>query len=568
MVVNEFNNKLIIVISGQAGQGVSTVESILTSILKKNGYNVFATKEYMSRIRGGCNSSEIIVSDISINSFCDKIDILFPLDKGYSSHLLKRISRDTIMIGEKGNFYPDHENIIEIDFSSIARKLGGNIYTNIVIAGLMLGMLDTDISISEEFIQGFFGKKDNEVIKKNIEAIRSGMAEGISLKQIKINIEKKEFVKTNLLFSGTDSIALGAIAGGCNFIASYPMSPSTGVLTFLSQQSREFGIIAEQAEDEISAINMSLGASYAGARSMVTTSGGGFALMIEGVSLCGMTETPLVIHIGQRPGPATGLPTRTEQGDLEMVLYSGHGSFPRIIFAPSTLENGFCITQKAFNLADKFQIPVFILTDQYFLDTYYDIEPDTLDIPDTGNKSCIIESNLDYKRYELTINGISPRSVPGYGKGLVVVDSDEHDEIGHLTEDLDIREEMNRKRISKIEEIKKAIIPPVLLGDLNRNYVIVSWGSTFNVIAEALKNKEFKDIALMHLIQVYPLHDSIPEYLKNKTIILIENNETGQLGRLLKLEFGINIEKRILKSNGLPFSKEEIEENLRIALRS
>jgi len=215
---------------------------------------------------------------------------------------------------------------------------------------------------------------------------------------------------------------LGAIAGGCSFISTYPMSPSTGVWIFLTQHSKEFDIITDQSEDEISAINMAIGAWYAGARGMVATSGGGFALMVEGLSLASMIETPVVIHLGQRPGPATGLPTRTEQADLEFVLHAGHGEFPRIILTPGTMEDAFNLSQRAFDLADKYQVPVFILTDQYFLDSYYNLP--SLNLSDIRNQSHVVKTNKEYKRYQLTENGISPRGIPGYGEGLVSVDSD------------------------------------------------------------------------------------------------------------------------------------------------
>ena len=354
---------------------------------------------------------------------------------------------------------------------------------------------------------------------------------------------------------------MGAIAGGCNFVSSYPMTPSTPVLTFLAQHSKEFNIVVEQAEDEIAAINMALGAWYAGARGMVTTSGGGFALMAEGLSLAGIIESPIVIHLAQRPGPATGLPTRTEQGDLLFALFAGHGEFPRIIFAPGTLEDAFYLTQKAFNLADKFQIPVFIMTDQYFIDSYYNIPK--LDISKINIEQYIIETDSDYKRYSLTDDGISPRGIPGKGDGLVVVDSDEHDTEGHITEDHDVRIKMVDKRLKKYKAITKEAIPPRLIGKEDSKTLIVCWGSTCNSVSESIKRLKRDDVSMLHFKQVYPLHPDTHRFFeKAEKWIIIENNATSQFGSILKLYTGIDIQTKILKYDGLAFSVEELTEKL------
>ena len=359
---------------------------------------------------------------------------------------------------------------------------------------------------------------------------------------------------------------MGAIAGGCNFVSSYPMTPSTPVLTFLARHSKEFNIVVEQAEDEIAAINMALGAWYAGARGMVTTSGGGFALMAEGLSLAGIIESPIVIHLAQRPGPATGLPTRTEQGDLLFALFAGHGEFPRIIFTPGTLDEAFYLTWKAFNLADMFQIPVFVLTDQYFIDSYYNI-------PKLGISKIKIEQHItvtdpDYKRYTLTDDGVSPRGIPGKGNGLVVVDSDEHDYEGHITEDHDVRINMVDKRLRKLDSIIKEAFPPKLVGQEDSRNIVVCWGSTYNIVTEAIERLERDDVSMLHFKQVYPLHTDTHKYLeKAENRIIVENNATSQFGSLLKLFTGIDIQTKILKYNGLAFSVEELTEELQNVIK-
>ncbi len=554
-----------IVLSGEAGQGIQTVEKILVSTLKLSGYFVFSAREFMSRIRGGSNSTEIRVSDKPVNSFVEKIDVLIPLDGEAVDHVKWRIDKDTIILGKKEFIEGKAEKTFEVPFTELAKEAGNKLYANTVTVGLLSGMLGVDFSVVKDFIRDFFKMKGKEIVKGNIEAAKKGyelgekMAEG---KDIDFKLKINEKAKEHLLLSGTDLVSLGAIAGGCNFISSYPMSPSTGVLTFLSGQQEEFGIIAEQAESEICAINMALGAFYAGARAMVTTSGGGFALMAEGLSLAGMLETPIVIHLAQRPGPATGLPTRSEQGDLLFALFAGHGEFPRIIFAPGKTEDVFYLTRKAFDMADKFQVPVIIMTDQYLLDSSFLVS--SIDVTKLKIKKYFIKTDKDYKRYKMTKDGVSPRGIPGYGKGLVVVDSDEHDEEGHITEDLDFRTKIVDKRLKKMDLIKKEIEPPELIGNKNYKTLVIGWGSTYYGIKEALKRLENTEISFLHYKQLYPLHPDTGKYLeKAKKTILVENNATGQFAKLIKMETGIQIDDSVLKYNGLPFGVEEIVKNLR-----
>ncbi|MBD3180043.1 MAG: 2-oxoacid:acceptor oxidoreductase subunit alpha, partial [Candidatus Latescibacteria bacterium] len=365
-----------------------------------------------------------------------------------------------------------------------------------------------------------------------------------------------------ILVSGADAVGLGAIAGGCDFISSYPMSPSTAVLAFMAGKGRDFGVLAEQAEDEISAINMAVGAWYAGARAMVTTSGGGFALMTEGISLAAMLESPAVIHLAQRPGPATGLPTRTEQGDLELVLHAGHGEFPRIIFAPGTLEDAFYLTQRAFNLADRYQVPAIILTDQYFMDSYYNIEP--FDISGLSVEKKIVKTEQNYQRYRITDDGISPRGVPGFGSGLVCADSDEHDQEGHITEDLELRVRMVDKRMKKLELISSQSEEPVLIGDDDYRNLVICWGSTLNIVSEALSRTGMKKAAVLHFSQLYPLHEKTAELINQaEEVAVVENNATAQFARLLESRAGVKIDHNILKYDGLCFASDSLAEKLK-----
>jgi 2-oxoglutarate ferredoxin oxidoreductase subunit alpha len=567
-LISEKIDSISIVLCGQAGMGIQTVEHLLTRIFKLGGYNVYATKEYMSRIRGGVNSTQIRISSKPVRAPAGRIDILVPLNKGALQHLESRISDRTLILADKESIGTELDQtgwkFFDLPFTGTATEIGNKIYSNVVATGMIAALFGVELRTASKYVEQFFSAKSGDVVQKNIAALKKGFVLGLDLAKssgIDFDITGETRVREQVLINGSEAVALGAIAGGCNFIASYPMSPSTGVLAFLAKHATEFGIVAEQAEDEIAAVNMALGAWYAGARAMVTTSGGGFALMAEGLSLAGMLESPMVIHLAQRPGPATGLPTRTEQGDLELALYAGHGEFPRIIFAPGTLDEAFYLTQMGFNLADKYQVPVFVLTDQYLMDSYYNtIAPD---LSQVKNQRHTVRTRKDYQRYAFTNSGVSPRGVPGFGGGLVAVDSDEHDTAGHITEDLELRIKMVDKRLKKGESLRKDILPPEFTGPENYKNLVVCWGSTYNVVAEAAQNLGRTDLGILHFKQVYPPSDDTIDYLrKAQKTIIVENNATSQFAKLIKLRTGFDIGEKILKYNGLSFYVEELTEKL------
>ena len=556
-----------IVICGEAGQGIQTVESILVQAIKMGGYHVFSSKEYMSRVRGGENSTEIRISSKRLTSYVERIDILLALSQGAIEHLHQRITPETLILGDEKNLKSvSGYDTIAIPLFKSAEELGGPIFSNVIAAGVISRVLNISPEIFNEIITRMFTRKGEKIVEKDLEAGKKGHIIGEQLvKSGKINIklEKDPQIKDELLLSGTEAVGLGCLAGGCNFMSSYPMTPSTPLQMFMAQNGVEFDLIFEQAEDEIAALNMSIGAFYAGARSMIATSGSGFALMEEAVGLSGMIETPVVIYVGQRPGPAVGLPTRTSQEDLNLTLYSGPGEFARIIFAPGNFEDAFKLSQIAFNLADKYQIPVFILSDQYFAECYYNIP--SLDLSDLKIENHIIKTDENYKRYQLTPDGVSPRGIPGFGAGIVVVDSDEHDEEGHITEDLDLRAKMAEKRFTKkMDKIREEVIPPELVGNEDYEILVVGWGSTYGTIKEVVNELHSDKIAFLYFKQVYPLSAETVKYLKkaHKTIIF-ENNISSQFGNLIKLELGFDMDETFLKYDGMPFSVEEVTEILK-----
>ncbi|NJE00946.1 2-oxoacid:acceptor oxidoreductase subunit alpha [Thermococcus sp. JdF3] len=566
--MSEFRDEVSIVLGGAAGQGIQTVEGILTYALKRSGYHVYANKEYMSRVRGGINTTEIRVSSRRVRAFVRRIDILVPFKQGVLSWVVDRIGKNTVVLGERENVeesFLGKVNLVEVPPTKLALETGSQLYLNTTVAGLIVGLFHGDFGAVEEYIGKRFGDKGEKVVQKNIEAARKGYELGVKLHSdgtIKVEIKRDEKVKEEILLSGTEAVGIGALAGGMNFLSFYPMSPSTGVSTFAAQKAEEFRIIVEQVEDEISAINMALGAWFAGARAMVSTSGGGFALTSEALSLAGMAENPIVIHLAQRPGPATGLPTRTMQGDLNLVLYAGHGDFPRIVLAPGSMEEAFYLTAEAFNLADRYQVPVIILTDQYFVDTYYNLPK-----PDVGRvkfERYIVEAKPGYRRYELTEDGISPRAVPGYGEEVVIANGNEHDEWGDITEDAELTKLMQEKRaVRKLETIRRNAPLPRLIGSKDAKYLVVSWGSALHAVEEALEKLNRNDVALLHFSWVYPLNPETKRFFEGKTVIAVENNITGQFADLLRKELGVEVHRRVLKYDGRPFSVEEVFDALK-----
>ena len=562
--IREFSEDIALVIGGEAGRGIQTVEQLLTIALKLSGYHIFATKEYMSRIRGGSNSTQIRIASRPVSAGLGRIDLLLPLDQKALERLRPGLRPESVILGD-AEVLSGAEDLIHIPFGQLAEQAGERRAANTVAVGVLLGLVGQGLEPLLAALEQQFADLDRSVIDANLKAARSGFEAGRNLVgegRLALCLQPTAAVANDLFLTGSEAVAYGAIAGGCNFVSSYPMSPATGALLVLARHARECGIVVEQAEDEIAASNMALGAWYAGARALVTTSGGGFDLMTESLSLAGMTETPLVIHLGQRPGPATGLPTRTEQGDLEMALYSGHGEYPRILLAPGSHEQAFALSRQAFDLADRFQVPVIVLTDQYLLDALtnlpaLDLEP----LPVTGYT---IETGADYRRYAIAEDGISPRGIPGRGQGLVCVDSDEHDEDGHITEDLALRIRMVDKRLRKLVAMTEAALPPELDGHPHADTLVVTWGSTCQIVREALRRLHEHDLAMLHFPQIYPLPKQTGDLLaRPRHLIVVENNATGQFAGLLQRHTGRRADHRILKYDGLPFTVEELTKTLR-----
>jgi 2-oxoglutarate/2-oxoacid ferredoxin oxidoreductase subunit alpha len=557
-------------IGGEAGQGIQTIGDSLSRVFARAGYHVFVHQDYESRIRGGHNFYQIRVADDPISASRDRIDIVIALDQASIENNRNRLTPEGMIVYDSITLKKkyDGECFLDVPFAELATKDGGSrIMANTVATGTVLGMLSVDLAFFEATLSDVFVQKGPETIEANRQAARRGRDFAAAA------CRTCAFAATpggspHMLIDGTAAVGLGALLSGCNFYTAYPMTPSTGILNFLADKAEEYHIVVEQAEDEIAAINMALGASFAGARAMTGTAGGGFALMVEGLSLAAMTETPIIIVVGQRPAPATGLPTRTEQGDLNFVLHAGHGEFPRVLFAPGSPEEAIFLTNKAFDLSQKYQIPAFILTDQYLADSQWSYE--TLDLSrlvyqDYRLRDSGADDEKTYKRYALTESGVSPFPIPGSLKGVVVADSDEHDEEGHLTEDQVMRRNMVDKRLlKKLPSIRAEIAPPLLCGHADPEIVLVGWGSTFGVLKEVVEQLNAEQrIALLHFSEICPFpgterFDYMNILGRAQRTICVENNATSQFARLMRSETGHTFTATVNKYDGRPWTLETL----------
>lgn len=554
-------------VGGAAGQGVQTVSEILSLMLKRSGYYVFSLEDYQSRIRGGHTFTHIRLSDRPVWAAKRYLDLLVCLDPlTYELHR-HEVKENGLVLG---NFGPgekstDSHRFLSINFEEEAVRLGNKVFANMIAVGAIGSILGLAPELVEAYIEKVFAKKGEDVIEKNKLAFRRGR-EMVGIPPVLPTRNSIPDDAPRFLLDGNQALGLGALLAGCTFYSAYPMTPSTGIMNFLASKTREYGIVVEQAEDEIAAINMALGASYAGARAMTGTSGGGFCLMVEGLGLAAMTEVPIVVINGQRPGPSTGLPTRTSQADLAFVIHAGHDEFPRFVFAPRDPQDAINVVRRAFYLAEKYQVPVIILSDQYLADSkvsYWNLEME--EIPDIPIQTSDFSG---YCRYALTPSGVSPRVMPG-GRALVVVDSDEHDECGHLTEDLDVRVAMHEKRMKKWEAMKKEIRLPFSVE--GKAVTLLGWGSSWGVLRETREElrKEGIDAGLVHFNELWPLPAGLRELLEGLPLpIVVENNYWGQLANLLEHETGLSFLRRITRYDGRPFLVDELCDQIKEVLRN
>jgi 2-oxoglutarate ferredoxin oxidoreductase subunit alpha len=563
-------------IGGEAGQGIQSISSIIAKTFVRHDYYVFINQDFASRIRGGHNFDQVRITNNPLQAVDDKVHILIALDEETIRQDINCLVDNGILLFDQDAiaFASDNPNHVSVPFGRIASEVGkSKIMTNSVATGAAVALLDFDLQPVLDCLQEQFQQKGSETVESNQKSATAGydFVHRNLNKKPPFRIPFRKSVRQKMLLTGGQAIALGAMASGLKFYSGYPMSPATAIMEFISSQARRYNIVMEQAEDEIAAINMVIGANFAGARAMTATSGGGFCLMVEALSLAGMTETPAVIVVAQRPGPSTGLPTRTEQADLNFVMHAGHGDFPRAILAPGHPTQALNLLSKAFNLADKYQTPVIVLSDQHLNDAYFTV--DELDLGGITIERGHILSHQDlpapheFKRYAPGESGISPRILPGHTKAVLYADSDEHTQEGHITESASVRNQMVRKRMRKLEGLRQEIGPPEIYPGGEAEFVLLGWGSTHGVIKEAVDklNQNGMSAQMIHFSELFPFnrrHIANAD-LKNAKIIAVENNYIGQFADFFSKETGLSVDQRILKYDGRPYTSREIVDQVK-----
>lgn len=552
-----------ILIGGAAGQGMETIAHLLGKALARAGFGVLTAKDYMSRVRGGHNFTFLRIAADTPWMAAQATQLLVALnEETYSLHRQSLTENSKIIYDpDLFSIQTDADKLVPLPLESLSIKAGNKIMANTVAVGAVLALLGQETSIAETLLLETFNQ---EQAAQNIAALRSGHNAAEKYCHDCFSLPQSKKNKRQLYLDGNQALGMSALASGCRFLAAYPMTPSTGIMAYLAAKQESHDVVVEQAEDEIAAVNMALGAAYCGARALTCTSGGGFSLMVEGVSLAGMTETPLVIIMAMRPGPATGLPTRTEQGDLEFVLHAGHGEFPRAILSATHIEDAFFRLNKAFNLAEKYQIPVIFLSDQHFADTARTVLPFDFNKLSYDRHLPTAETlETPYRRYRYTASGVSPRALPGqFPNEIVLADSDEHDEDGHIIEDAETRRRMTEKRLRKLEGLAQEMEEPHLFGDQSGELLLIGWGSTYGALKEActiLQNKHIRT-GHLHFADLWPLPTTTIKALFSqfRQKICLENNATGQFSALLRRETGLVVDREILKFDGRPFFADEI----------
>jgi len=557
-----------VMVGGEAGQGVQSAGHLLARALARWGYHVFADQDYESRVRGGHNFFRVRAGEAPAGGIKESVDVLIAFNTQSIELHRSEVAKGGVILydGEKHKGLPP-DGLVSVPTERLATESAGDrLMENTVALGAALGLLGYDMKRLAALLRDTF---KGEAAEKNVKAAQAGYDFALKLPPGTCARKLKALVPVQrLVMSGAEAMAVGAIAAGCKFMAAYPMTPATPIMEYFAAHAREHDLVMVPAEDEIAAVNMTVGAAYGGVRAMTATSGGGFCLMTEGVGLAGMTETPLVVVEGQRPGPAIGLPTRTEQGDLDFVLHAGFGDFPRAVLAPVTVEESFWAMVKAFNLADKYQMPVLVLTDHHLTSSYATVEP--FDLSKVSIDRGLLYSGdrpAEYKRHAYTDSGVSPRAFPGKTQALVVTDSDEHDEAGHLIEDAGTRALMVRKRLRKLAGVTKEIAPPRLYGRKKADTLLVGWGSTFGALKEAtdILRKNGGKVSLLHLSEIWPFPaEEVADHMSNaQRTYVVESNATGQLAHLIRRETGRQVDGTILKFDGRPFTAASIAEAVR-----
>jgi 2-oxoglutarate ferredoxin oxidoreductase subunit alpha len=576
---------LSIAIGGAAGQGIATPGDILARIFVRRGLHLNAYNAYQSIVRGGHIFLTLRTSDEPVLSFGDKLDVMIPLNQDTMNRHLGLMKAGSTVLYNGDKIKPgDAETGVQLcpfSVKELAPKIKGDLVQNTIALAAVLQLIGVEFKILEDILTLQFKRKGQAVIDENVGVARAGY-EYAAARFKPLTISLPDTGRRLAFFEGNQALAMGGAAAGVRFYCAYPMSPSSGVLHWMARHARQLGIMVRQVEDEIGVINMAIGAAHAGCRAMCATSGGGFALMTEGLGAAAMMEIPLVCINVQRAGPATGVPTKTEQGDLWQVLGAGQGDYPRIIVAPNNIPDCYKTVPQLFNLVDKFQCPGIILSDLLLSEGRSSVDPTELDFGVPINRGAVIglngatpPLNGGYKRYQLTEDGISARALPGTPGFEHVVATDDHDEAGVLISDEYTnphkRQAMHEKRMRKMESILSLIDAPSLWGAEDAQVTLLGWGSTEGVIREAIEKLAKEQNITANSLQIkwiVPLHAAAITLTLSKSnkVVIVENNYSGQFARYLRSETGIVADGHIRKYDGEPFMPHHIVDGVKAIL--
>lgn len=564
-------------ISAKAGEGVMSASKLFAKACKKQGLAAFNYYEYPSLIKGGLQSGQVYASVKGATCQKRALDMLVVFHENFITSHLEEITEKTIILLNAATFnvekFPDLKaKVVPVNLSKIARDLGVSpLSSNIVALGFTACLFEMNLEEMGRIVIDEFAK-DKESAIKTLSVLKAGFEAAEELVKVgQLSIIGKlanTGVDEQMLLTGNEAIGLGALAGGLQFYSAYPMTPATGLLHYLAAQQKNYPIVVKHAEDELGAINHALGAAYAGVRAMTGSSGGGFALMVESLSFAGVSEIPLVVSEAMRQGPATGLPTWTSQGDLNFVLTAGHGDFLRVILTPGTVQEHFELGKLAIELAEKYQLPVLILSDKYILESHQTMpkvemshQQKRMSMVNDGKLGETGLADGEYLRYKDSEDGISLRSIPGQSKALQLTNSYDHDEYGFATEDAVETKKAVDKRAKKLTALKNDLPKPVYFGNQKANKILISFGSTINVLKDLLLSDAAKDVGVIHLPCVYPFPTEELEQLlsgKQAEVYVLEGDATGQLAGLIRRESSIDNFHSILRYDGRPFYSEDI----------
>jgi 2-oxoglutarate ferredoxin oxidoreductase subunit alpha len=575
------HNDLTIRIGGEAGMGLESSGAGFSKALTRGGLHVFGLPDYYSRIRGGHNFYSIRVAPRPLYSHAEPVHLILALDmETIRRHVDGVIEGGAIIYDDKDEVPDDLRrsgvSLFPVPLTALAKELGGReVMRNTLALGVAAGLIGFDPTYMESVVRDNFARKGQAVVDANLRVVEAGVRAARPFQaDFPFRMEAVPDAPARLILNGNEAFALGALAGGCRFIAAYPMTPGSPVLHWFAARAAKYGAVTKHAEDEIAAINMAIGAAHVGARVLVPTSGGGFSLMVEALGLAGITETPVVIYNAQRPGPATGMPTRTEQGDLLFVMHAAQGEFPRFVLAPGTIEESFRTGWQVFNLTERYQTPALVLSDHYLAVAYRTVAVDALDFDEVevDRGAMLTEEDLNrleepYRRFQVTESGISPRAVPGHPNAVWVTTSNEHDEYGAIDESPENRTAQVDKRMRKMEEAIREIEGPSWYGPEEAELTFLCWGSTYGPLREAVERLNEKTPGranMLHFSALHPFPLEAAEAALERTsrTIAVEGNATGQLETLLSARAGWSVNSAIHKYDGRAFTPEYITAHL------